>query len=96
MKSKECLALGVPCLLGACGLMQRVLRLMGKAAWTSSMGLMSGRGTQPSGEGGLGAGLEVEGSRGERFKLGPKRSEVCTPWISSVCVPGSLKDLHFS
>lgn len=76
--------------------MQRVLGLMGKAAWASSMGLMPGRGTQSSGEGGLGAGLEVEGSRGERFKLGPKRSEVCTPWISSVCVPGSLEDLHFS
>lgn len=68
---------------------------MGKAAWASSMGLMSGRGTQPSGEGGLGAGLEVEGSIGEQFKLGPKRSEVCTPCIFSVCVPGSLKDLYF-
>ena len=57
---------------------------MGKATWASSMGLMSGRGTQPSGGGGLGAGLEVEDCSGEWFKLSPKRSEVCAPWISLV------------
>lgn len=64
---------------------------MGKATRVSSLGLMSGTGTWLSGGGGVGSGLQVGAAGGEGFKLGPKRSEVCTPWMSLVCPPGTLK-----
>lgn len=58
-----------------------------------ALGLMSARRTWLSADGLGGTGLDVEatGRKEELCELGPKKSEMCSPWMHFICLLGALK-----